>query len=160
MAHVNSTINANKTISGGSIAHVGQLFFDQNLIAEVEKVDPYNKNKDRLTTNKQDGIMRFSASGLSDPVVEYVMLGSKIEDGLFAFINFGIDTKLSKKVRVAAECSESGCVANKNGFGFGGLFGFGKPPGGAGGLPPKGSPRGPPKGDAPKGVATPSKLST
>jgi hypothetical protein len=152
MAHVNATINANKTISGGSVAHVGQLYFDQSLINEVEKTAPYKSNKQFLVLNQYDFLMYQAAGGVADPVVEYVMLGPKIEDGLFGFVNFGIDRKRSTTtIREAATCSESGCVA-KPGFGllppggfpafdlsaFGALFGNGKPAGGA----PKGGAKG------------------
>jgi hypothetical protein len=144
MAHVNATVNPNKTISGGSVAHVGQLYFDQDLITEVEKTAPYNTNKQFLVQNKYDFLMWQAASGVADPVVEYVMLGPKIEDGLFGFVNFGIDAKRNTTtIREIATCSESGCVA-KPGFGLGalgGLFGFGKPAGGA----PKGGMNGVPR---------------
>jgi hypothetical protein len=159
MAHVNATINSNKTISRGSVAHVGQLYFDQDLITEVEKSAPYNTNKQFLVLNKYDFLMYQAAGGIADPVVEYVMLGPKIEDGLFGFVNFGIDSKRkTTTIREAAACSESGCVA-KAGFGpppggfppfdlgaLGALFGFGKP---AGGVPKGGAPNGGAKGVPP-----------
>src|SRR5947208_3585985 len=36
MAHFNGTILPNSTYSGGTVSHIGQLFFDQSLISEVE----------------------------------------------------------------------------------------------------------------------------
>jgi hypothetical protein len=148
MAHINATIRANKTITGGKVAHVGQLYFDQDLIDAVTKTAPYNSNKQFMVPNKYDFLLAQAAGG-ADPVVEYVMLGPKIEDGLFGFVNFGIDGNMNRTVREATICSESGCVAQPKAFGPppGGL----KPPGGWGMFngslwPPKGEPTRAPQG--------------
>jgi hypothetical protein len=155
MAHINATIRANKTITGGSVAHVGQLYFDQDLINAVTKTAPYNTNKQFMVPNQYDFLLAQAAGG-ADPVVEYVMLGPKIEDGLFGFVNFGIDAKLNRTVREASKCSESGCVAQPKGSGG---PGGPKPPGGwdmFGGAfgPPKGATKGTPKGTT-KGATAP-----
>lgn len=130
MSSLNATIQPNKTISGGTVAHVGQLYFDQTLIDEVEKTAPYNKNKEFIMKNNMDFLLGMGSQGVADPVVEYVLLGPKVEDGIFAWINFGIDQKLAKTVRKAAHCDEKGCSTTP--FDFAGIFGFGgpKPPGG------------------------------
>ncbi|KAL5513379.1 hypothetical protein ACEPAH_3778 [Sanghuangporus vaninii] len=43
--------NANDTYTGGAIAHVGQVFFDQDFIAEVDTVSPYSTNSNQITEN-------------------------------------------------------------------------------------------------------------
>jgi len=112
MSHVNASVRANnRTISGGSIAHVGQIFFDQALVDTVEKVAPYNTNKADITKNEDDDIMFEGAQGQSDPVVEYVLLGKTVEDGIFAWANFGIDPQSSHTVKAASKCGEGGCIA-------------------------------------------------
>jgi hypothetical protein len=116
MSHINHTVLPNNTIQGGRITHVGQLFFDQDLLNEVVKVPPYDKNDSPRMMNKNDFIMAFGSRDRSDPVVEYVLLGNKIEDGVFAWINFGIDSKGNRTVRTAATCYENGCVTNSKGF--------------------------------------------
>src|ERR1700760_1281148 len=126
MSHINHTVLPNNTIEGGRIAHVGQLFFDQELLNEVVKVPPYNKNDSPRMMNKNDFIMAFGSRDSSDPVVEYILLGNKLEDGIFAWINFGIDSTGNRTVRTAAHCYKSGCVPNSKGFGFPGMEDIGK----------------------------------
>jgi hypothetical protein len=110
MTHRNQTVLANNTISGGTINHVGQIFFDQSLNDEVAKLPPYNTNTLFKTSNKNDMIMATGTAGNADNVVNYVLLGNKLEDGIFAWINFGIDTTNNFKVMVATECGEKGCA--------------------------------------------------
>ena len=58
LAHqTDGTLNDNSTYSGSTVTHVGQVFFDQDLITEVEKTEPYASNTQALTTNEEDGIL-------------------------------------------------------------------------------------------------------
>jgi hypothetical protein len=113
MSHMNAKVNEkNKTIEGGTVSHVGQLYFDQDLLDTVETVPPYNTNKQFWMKNIQDFTMASGAMNSADPVMEYVLLGKDIRDGVFAWINFGIDSKLSKKVMASAECTAEGCKSS------------------------------------------------
>ncbi|KAJ4301486.1 hypothetical protein N0V90_003578 [Kalmusia sp. IMI 367209] len=132
MAHFNTTVLPNNTISGGTISHVGQLFFDQSLISAVEATSPYNTNTQPLTTNEQDFIMA-QESETTDPVLHYTLVGNKIEEGLFGWIAFGVDPKANKTVSAAANYGKDGGKANPN-PGFPG--GPGMPPFPTGGFPP------------------------
>lgn len=78
--------------------------------------------------NVDDGIME-QESATSDPVVSYVLLGDTIEEGIFSWISFGIDTTINKTVSAASSCYAEGCVANENAGGPGG------PPPGNGSFP-------------------------
>jgi hypothetical protein len=110
MSHINATVNSkNNTIHGGNVAHVGQLYFDQDLVDTVETFPPYNTNKQMWMKNAADFTMATGAFNSADPVMEYVLLGKDVRDGIFAWINFGIDSKMSKKVMASAECSAEGC---------------------------------------------------
>ena len=100
LAHIGSTTLANGTLSGGKISHVGQLFFDQTLITKVEATSPYSTNKQALTLNKNDGIFATTAA-TSDPVLNYVLLGSTVADGIFGWVTVGINPAISKTVRPA-----------------------------------------------------------
>lgn len=166
MAHANATLQKNETLgSGGAYAsHVGQAFFDQALITEVEKVEPYAGNTQSLTTNAQDSIMSEEAATEGvDPVMEYTLLGDSVEDGLFAWMAFGIDRTKSSSVSPAVYLTDKGGVANPNG-GMGGGPGGG--PGGPSGFPsgafPSGFPSGVPSGVPPSGVPSgvPSSFAT
>ncbi|KAF2403110.1 aromatic compound dioxygenase [Trichodelitschia bisporula] len=158
MTQLNVTINPNNTISGGRVAHVGQLYFDQALLDAVSAIPPYSTNKNQRMLNAQDFLVQQGSAGGSDPVVEYVLLGNTLADGIFAWSNFGIDASANRRVMAAATCGADGCKAAPNPFGalgdalgalFGGFFGKGGPPKG-----PKG--QGGPKGMNPQGMAPPA----
>ncbi|KAL2264364.1 hypothetical protein VTK26DRAFT_5790 [Humicola hyalothermophila] len=136
LAHAaNATaIERNNTLGWDSVAsHVGQAFFDQALIDEVETLAPYTENEQPLTTNEGDFIMaQEAATDGVDPVMEYTLLGETVADGLFAWMAFGIDRSRSEKVTPAVFLGEDGGVENPNaGPGFPGGF-PGGPAGGQG----------------------------
>jgi len=64
-----------------------------------------------------------SAANGADPLVEYTLLGPSISDGIFAWINFGVNGTNVRTAHAAVECGEGGCVANPGKGSFGG---FGK----------------------------------
>jgi hypothetical protein len=135
MSHtLDASANDNHTLAGSAVTHVGQMFFDQDLITAVEAVEPYASNLQELTENADDGIMGEEAADV-DPVVEYVLLGDDISEGLFGWLAFGIDSGASYNVTAAATLTENGGVANK-GAGFGGGPGAGGPPPSGSGAPP------------------------
>ncbi|GAB9467053.1 hypothetical protein Gpo141_00004412 [Globisporangium polare] len=105
------TVLKNNTYSGGSASHVGQIFFDQDLITKVEATAAYAENKQTLTTNAKDSIFAQSAATF-DPVVNYVYLGDSVTDGIFSWISIGINAKLAKSVKAAARLTANGGVAN------------------------------------------------
>ena len=133
MSHVNATVLSNNTISGGAITHVGQMFFDQDLVTLVEATEPYISNTQELTTNAEDSIFAGESDGY-DPVVEYVLLGDDVSEGIFAWIAFGQDSTAAYNISAAATLTENGGVANSNS----GVGGPGGPPSGSG-APPSGA---------------------
>jgi protocatechuate 3,4-dioxygenase beta subunit len=146
MTHIDSEVLPNKTIRGGQISFVSQLFFDQSLIDEVTAISPYRENKNIRIMNKNDDIMATSTLGRVDNVAEYILVGSRLEDGIFGWMNFGIDTTRNRTVNVASTCGANGCTSNPK------MFGKGKGKGGKGfpfefgkgkdGFPGKGFPKG------------------
>ncbi|KXT05590.1 hypothetical protein AC579_10108 [Pseudocercospora musae] len=130
--NVNSTvIRTNGTLLAGygnftaQASHVGQIFFDQDLINQVESLAPYTTNTQELTTNAEDGILVEETEGM-DPFVEYVLLGDSVEDGVLAWISLGIDPTADDAITSAGTLYEDGGVANEN-------SGIGGP---GGGVPP------------------------
>jgi hypothetical protein len=125
----------NNTISGGRAAHIGQLYFDQSLLVNVNKLAPYNTNKMAITQNTVDFLFRQGANG-DDPIVRYAFVGNQIEQGMFAWIRFGINAAANKAVSPAAFWTATGGVMNPNGpvaqmnrGGFGGFPMPGRPAG-------------------------------
>ncbi|TQN71663.1 hypothetical protein CSHISOI_03844 [Colletotrichum shisoi] len=137
--HIMSTDGAeilpNGTFEGGTARNIGQLFFDQSLISEVETLAPYTSNTQVLTTNLGDRIAASEATAEYDPFLKYVRLGDDLNDGLLMWITIGIDTTAdyNDQVRAASHWHEGGGVDQSSGGGGGG---GGGPPGGPGGPGP------------------------
>ncbi|KAH6656871.1 Intradiol ring-cleavage dioxygenase [Truncatella angustata] len=131
LASADDTILSNSTYEVGTVRHIGQLFFDQSLITEVEATSPYNTNSQSLTQNTADSIAAGEATSEYDPYVDYVYLGDSVEDGLLGFITIGIDTTAdyTDNYTPAAHYEEGGGVDTGNsGGGGGGGGGPGGPP--------------------------------
>ncbi|OTA55934.1 aromatic compound dioxygenase [Hypoxylon sp. EC38] len=116
MVHQNAVLLANSTLGNNvSASHVGQAFFDQDLINAVELTAPYNTNTQELTLNADDGILsEETATDGVDPFFEYTLLGNDVTDGLFAWIAFGINATQSQSITPAAFYYKEGGVANPN----------------------------------------------
>lgn len=121
MAHTNATLFENNTLGNDIYAsHVGQAFFDQGLISEVELLEPYASNTQELTLNADDGILaEEAATDGVDPLMQYTLLGDSVSDGLFAWLAFGINTTYSDHVEPAVFRYEDGGVENPDAGGPG-----------------------------------------
>ena len=136
VAYQNGTTFDNGTYVADTVSHVGQVFFDQDLIAEVDTIEPYSSNTQELTTNANDTILGEEADEM-DPMLEYVYLGDDVTDGLMMWGAVGIDTSASYTISPAATLTENGGVANENAGGMGG---------GGGAMPSGSMPSGDPSG--------------
>ncbi|GAB9467236.1 hypothetical protein Gpo141_00004590 [Globisporangium polare] len=115
----NGTLLRNSTYSGGKVAHVGQIFFDQDLVASVRKTSVYATNKQELTPNAKDGIFAEASASGFDPIVEYALLGDSVDAGIFSWISIGVNMSLANTVSgAAAWTTNGGIVTNSNGNGF------------------------------------------
>lgn len=106
-------------MTGLGASHIGQLFFDQTLIAEVETNEPYASNDQPLTTNEEDSILAEEADTV-DPLLEYVYLGDSAGDGLLGWVTVGIDPTAETEANPVATWTENGGVENENSGGPGG----------------------------------------
>ncbi|GAW22165.1 hypothetical protein ANO14919_117000 [Xylariales sp. No.14919] len=88
---VNSTLLPNNTYVAGTTNHVGQLFFEQSIVDEVETFAPYNTNNQTLVKTADDDVAQGVATSVDDPLLTYVRLSDNLEDGLLAYITIGID---------------------------------------------------------------------
>ncbi|KAI0599836.1 Intradiol ring-cleavage dioxygenase [Biscogniauxia sp. FL1348] len=92
IAHVGSEVLPNGTYTGGRVAHLSQLFFDQALRDAVESTAPYNTNQIAETTNLADMFTGFAATARYDPFPNYIMLGNGLDGGLFVWAELGLNT--------------------------------------------------------------------
>ncbi|TVY30986.1 hypothetical protein LHYA1_G000243 [Lachnellula hyalina] len=91
--HLNGVIwSNNNTFQGSTVAHIGQIFFDQSLANSIERDPIYQANKQPLTKKAQDGIFMQEAA-VGDLVVEYSHRSQSFDGGISAWLAFGIDTK-------------------------------------------------------------------
>lgn len=138
--HLNPSIQKNLTITSGpadQILHVGQLYLDQDLLTLVENHEPYKSNKAPLMLNKDDMLLMQGSGGGADPVIEYVLIGKEVGDGVFGWINFGVDKGARRRMGPATVCDENGCQSGTLDLmrkvegvweGFKGMFGLGSAP--------------------------------
>ena len=117
LTHSDGEVLPNNTLSGLGASHVGQIFFDQTLITEVETNAPYTENTQELMLNADDSILAEEADTV-DPLVQYVYLGEAVSDGLLSWITIGIDPSESQEVSPAATWTEDGGVENEGSGGF------------------------------------------
>lgn len=116
LIHTNVTVYENGTLGNDvSASHVGQAFFDQDLIYAADEVSPYSDNTQAITTNADDSILteETDTDGV-DPLFEFTYLSDDLADGLFAWLSFGINTSESSSVTPAVFYYESGGVSNSN----------------------------------------------
>jgi len=139
LVHHDVTVEKNGTITGGHVSHVGQLYFDQSLLEKIEKTEPYATNTQTWMKNAADGLFSAGTAGGDDPVVRYAMLGDDIENGIYAWMRFGVSVDAVRRYNPAAYLDEKGGHQNPTGpvqpGGFGGgMGGFPAPPGRGGGM--------------------------
>lgn len=132
VAWLDAQVLSNNTLSGGKAAHIGQIFWDQDLINEVEATAPYNTNTATLTTNAEDKVVSDETSTDSDPFLEYVKLGDSLSDGVFGWVTLGINVSASYDAYYSFALTSSGGVAVDGGSSGSGGAG-GAPSGGPGG---------------------------
>ncbi|PWY65999.1 extracellular dioxygenase [Aspergillus heteromorphus CBS 117.55] len=93
IVHWNATLLPNNTLAGGSIPHIGQIFWDQDMISKVESTYPYNTNSIPITLNEEDRVVNVETNNAdTDPFLNYVYLGDSLEDGLFAWLTVAVNT--------------------------------------------------------------------
>ncbi|KAH6683340.1 GPI anchored dioxygenase-like protein [Halenospora varia] len=93
LAHENVTVLSNGTMQAGSgtVTHIGQLFWNEDIRAAVEELAPYNTNTQAVTTNAEDMWSIVQAADSYDPFPEYMYLGDSLSDGLLAWIQIGVN---------------------------------------------------------------------
>lgn len=109
--HLNGTVLPNGTYTGGSIAHIGQFFFDQDLITEVNALSPYSENTNTITENADDRVVSAELENDADPFLNYVLLGDSVSDGLFMWVTLSVNPSASYTSSPASELTADGGVA-------------------------------------------------
>ncbi|TDZ13822.1 hypothetical protein C8035_v002392 [Colletotrichum spinosum] len=146
LSHTNATVMPNGTISvwDAPVSHIGQLFWPETLRSAVEELAPYNTNAQAVTSNADDMWSVLQADAAYDPFPQFVYLSDDLQDGLFAWIQIGVNASADYTdddyYSIAGYIDEEGGHASESSFSGGG--GGGAPGGGNGtmsGAPPSGT---------------------
>jgi protocatechuate 3,4-dioxygenase beta subunit len=117
-SHVNSTLLPNGTYTGGTVTHIGQLFFEESLKHKIEATYPYDQNTQAYTTNDDDegSIAANATTAAYDPFPEWLMLSDQLSDGLLMWISIGVNMSANydSDAIFAASWTADGGVANPN----------------------------------------------
>lgn len=115
VAHVGASVLPNNTLTGGHVAHIGQLFFDQDLISKAENTYPYNTNSISITQNADDHVVQDETEDSnSDPFFEYTLLGDSVKDGVLAWVTMGVNVSATYDASYAASLTSGGGVMNED----------------------------------------------
>lgn len=98
---------ADGTYEGGTVAHTGQLFFDDALTDQIAQIDPYNTRDVVRTRNDEDNVL---AGGLDEPgfLLEMTpVVDGSLADGFVGTVTLGVDP--------AAISTESGSGSGQGG---------------------------------------------
>lgn len=151
LSHTNVTLLPNGTISlfNKPVTHIGQLFYPEDLRSEVEALYPYNTNTVEVTSNDDDMWSIVQADSSYDPFPQFLYLGDDVSDGLFAWIQIGINS--TADYQNDDYYAVAGYLAADGGHESGSSFG-----GGSGGSSGTGGPSGGPSGTGAPPSATSS----
>jgi protocatechuate 3,4-dioxygenase beta subunit len=92
--HIHVTVQSNTTAgtsySVSGTQHLGQVFFDEALLAKVYAVSPYSAHLATLnrTTNAEDSLYASASADGYNAMVSVEMIGDSIEDGLVGYVSF------------------------------------------------------------------------
>ncbi|KAK0454213.1 aromatic compound dioxygenase [Desarmillaria tabescens] len=116
IVHENGTLFDNGTFSSDTTQHIGQVFFDQDLINSVEATSPYTSSTYSITLNENDpdfvsAVTPETGTGV-DPVLDYVYLGDDLSDGLLLWGTVGVDLTASYEANPGGYLTEAGVVEN------------------------------------------------
>ena len=92
-AHINGTISSNGNFySGGLNPHIGQLFFPESTLKDIQGNSHYTGNNNTRTLNSEDNIYsQGSATGLNPEMAVHYITKGDINAGIVATMVVGID---------------------------------------------------------------------
>ncbi|KAI4519391.1 aromatic compound dioxygenase [Schizophyllum commune Loenen D] len=84
--------------SSGSLLHIGQFYFDEDLNDAVFGIAPYTDNTNRRTLNENDGILQGAIRQGDDPYIDVEYLGGDLSSGILGYITLGVDTSAAYSI--------------------------------------------------------------
>ncbi|KAF3008357.1 hypothetical protein E8E14_009782 [Neopestalotiopsis sp. 37M] len=99
--HIHVTVQTNITngtgFSESAIQHIGQLFFEEDLLNQVYQLEPYSAHLETLnrTTNAEDSLYSSASGDGYSAVISVSQIGETLADGLVGYITIGVNTSAS-----------------------------------------------------------------
>lgn len=93
-AHHNATITSSHVL-GGTVSHIGQVFFPESILSEIDVTDVYRTNPVARLKNANDGIFNQQNKGYN-ALSTVTRVGSQLSDGLIASITVGVNAKVDR----------------------------------------------------------------
>ena len=121
-----------------SYSHIGQIFFDDELVTLAHETIPYSDVTADRTYNADDQIYNEEAEDM-DPVAQWQYLGDSVTDGILAWVRIGIDTSVDAATTAAAAYYANGGVWNDDSSSSGGDTGSSDPSGSSAPAMPSGA---------------------
>lgn len=115
--HIHVTVQTNVTgkdtsYSDAGIKHLGQLFFDENLINLVYQLSPYKAHISTLnrTTNSEDTLYSSANGDGYSAVVDVSKLGDSLADGLVGYITIGVNRSATPAETTGGSVNDVGAL--------------------------------------------------
>ncbi|KAK6066786.1 gpi anchored dioxygenase [Seiridium cupressi] len=94
---------------------LASYFTTRDLITSVEATYPCNTSTVDITLNSTDRVFGLETEDSnSDPILEYVLLGDNVSDGVFSWITIGVDLTATYETSYAALLTTSGGVSSSS----------------------------------------------
>lgn len=108
---VQADVNNGTSYSASAVQHIGQLFFEEDIINTVYQLSPYSAHLSTLnrTTNDEDSLLTTTGTNGASPMISIEYLGDDISDGLVGYITVGVN-------KTAAGIATTGMSVNPQGF--------------------------------------------
>ncbi|KAF4765916.1 hypothetical protein N7455_005777 [Penicillium solitum] len=115
--HIHLTVQTNVTgkdtsYSDAGVQHLGQLFFDENLINSVYQLSPYKAHISTLnrTTNSEDTLYSSANGDGYSAVVDVSKLGDSLADGLVGYITIGVNRSATPAETTGGSVNDVGAL--------------------------------------------------
>ncbi|KAI0130345.1 Intradiol ring-cleavage dioxygenase [Xylariales sp. AK1849] len=96
--HVHVTVQSNITNGTGysksAIQHIGQIFFEEDLLTSVYELSPYSEHSETLTrvVNSEDSIYSVANADGYSAMISIEKIGASYAEGMVGYITIGVNT--------------------------------------------------------------------
>ncbi|KAH7124758.1 Intradiol ring-cleavage dioxygenase [Dactylonectria macrodidyma] len=114
--HIHVTVQTNITngtsYSASDVQHIGQLFFDEDLINSIYQLSPYKAHLSTLnrTTNAEDSLYNTASSDGYSAIISVSQIGDTLADGLVGYITIGVNASAAGLTTTGGSVNVQGVI--------------------------------------------------